>query len=309
VRARRVRNFVLVALVVGAAGGRVARAQQDLGHKTLGTIGLDAGELPEPGLYVEDAVGAYRADELIDRDGARVPVGLQASALVNVFGVAGRYELPRLQTTIGASVTMPVARVSLSTDDPRASLDDFGFGDLYVQPLELGWRPFRDDVVVGYAFYLPTGHLAPGGNDGVGSGHFTHEFSAGGTLYFDRARRWKLSVLASYEHNERKQNVDLTRGDTVQLQGGTGVELGRIVDLGVAGYALWQVTDDKGSALPPVLAGARDVDYGLGPELNVTVPQLRCKLVARYTHDVYVRSRPSGSVVIIALTVSAWRAR
>jgi hypothetical protein len=48
VRARRVRNFVLVALVVGAAGGRVARAQQDLGHKTLGTIGLDAGELPEP---------------------------------------------------------------------------------------------------------------------------------------------------------------------------------------------------------------------------------------------------------------------
>jgi hypothetical protein len=188
-----------------------------------------------------------------------VPVGLQASAFENVFGVSGRYELPRVKTTIGATVTMPVARVSVSTDDPRASLDDYdyGFGDLYVQPLELGWRPFGHDVVAGYAFYAPTGRREPGGRGGVGNGHFTHELSAGGTIYFDRARRWKLSALASYLHNERKLDVDLTRGDTVQLQGGSGVELARMLDVGVAGYALWQVTDDKGSALPPVLAGAR----------------------------------------------------
>jgi hypothetical protein len=305
VRARAVRKIVLVALL--AAGG-AARAQQDLGHKVLGSLGLDAGELKPTGLYAVDAVGAYRADELIDRNGRRVPIALNATAFVNVFGVAGTYDIPRLHTSIGAAVTAPVARVALSTDDVRASFDDFGFGDLYVQPIALGWRPGRHEIVAAYAFYAPTGHLAPGGLDGVGNGHWTHEFSAGGTLYFDRARRWKLSALASYELNERKIDVDVKRGDTIQIQGGAGVRLARILDVGLAGYALWQVTDDTGSALPPILAGARDVDYGLGPELNVTVPQLRCKLVARYTHDVYVRSRPSGSLFVIALDISAWSA-
>lgn len=305
-RARAVRKIVLVALLV--AGG-AARAQQDLGHKVLGTIGLDAGELQPTGLYAIDAVGAWRADELIDRSGRRVPVGIQATAFENVFGISGTYDVRALRTSIGAAVTMPVARVALSTDDPRASLDDWGFGDLYVEPIALGWRPGRHDIVASYAFYAPTGHLAPGGTGGVGNGHWTHEFAVGGTIYFDRARRWKLSALASYELNEPKIGVDLRRGNTVQLQGGAGVRLVRIVELGVAGYGLWQVSDDTGSALPPVLAGARDVDYGLGPELDVTVPQLRTKLVARYTHDVYVRSRPRGELFLIAIEISAWRGR
>ncbi|HEX6835942.1 MAG TPA: transporter, partial [Polyangia bacterium] len=188
--ARRARNFVLVALVV--AGG-AARAQKDLGHKVLGTLGLDAGELPPEGIDAADAVIGYRAGELIDRDGRKVPVGLSASAFANVFGVAGVYDVRRLQTSVGAAVSMPVARVALSTDDPRASLDDFGLGDLYVQPIVLGWRPRRHEIVVGYGFYAPTGHLTPGGREGVGNGHWTHELSAGGTVRFDRARRWKLS--------------------------------------------------------------------------------------------------------------------
>lgn len=158
-----------------------------------------------------------RADELVDRAGRDLPVGLSASASANVFGVAGLYDLAPLHTTVGAAVSMPVARVSLSPDDPRASLDDFG--------------------------------------------------------------------------------------------GGAGAHFARVVALGGAGYALWQVTDDGGSALPPVLAGARDVDYGLGPEVDVTVPALRAKVTARYTHDLLVRSRPSGEVVVIAIGVSAWRAR
>ena len=304
-RARAACKVVVVLLVTGG----VARAQQDLGHKTLGTLGLDAGKLQRTGLYAADAVGAYRADDLIDRNGRLLPVGLSASALVNVFGVSGTYELPRLRTSVGATLSVPVARVSLSTEDPRASLDDFGFGDLYVQPIKLGWRPWGHDLVAGYAFYAPTGHVTPGGHGGVGTSQWTHEASAGGTVYFDRARRFRFSALASYEHHGRKLDIDITRGDNVQIQGGIGVNLARIVDLGVAGYALWQVTDDTGSALPPLLAGARDVDYGVGPELDVMMPQLRCKLTVRYTHDVYVRSRPRGEVTFIGLKVSAWQAQ
>jgi hypothetical protein len=209
---------------------------------------------------------------------------------------------------VSAAVTAPVARVAVNSDDPRASLDDFGFGDVYVKPLQLGWRPWRAQLLVAYGFYAPTGHLEPGGRGGVGAGQWTHQFSVGGTIYFDAARVWRLSALASYELNERKLRVDVRRGDTVQLQGGVGAHFAKIFDLGVAGYALWQVTDDSGSALPPVLAGARDVDYGLGPELDISVPALRTKVTARYTHDVAVRSRALGSLVLIAVSVSVWGA-
>lgn len=298
-------SFVAVAVADGAA-----RAQtQDLGHKTLGTLGLDAGSQQPTGVYALDAIGAYRADRIVDRNGVPVPIGVEATAFVNVFGVSGSYELPRLGTFVGAAFTAPVARVSLNTDDPRASLDDFGFGDLYVQPLRLGWKPWGNDLGVGYGFYAPTGHRAPGGTDGVGAGQWTHQLSAGGTVYFDRGRRWRLSALASYDRNERKLDRDLRRGDTVQLQGGAGARLGKLIELGVVGYGLWQVMDDEGSAVPPLLAGARDVDYGLGAELDVNVTALRCKLTARYTHDVVARSRPVGGLVFVALAFSVWSAR
>ncbi|HEY2743600.1 MAG TPA: transporter, partial [Polyangia bacterium] len=243
--ARRLATMALFAFVLH---GGIARAQADLGHRTLGTLGLDAGTVQSPGLYAVDAVGSYRADELVDRNGHRVPIDVEASAFSNVFGVNLTWELPRLHTSIAATVTVPVSRVSLATDDPRASLDDFGLGDVYVQPISLGWRPFGHELSVGYAFYAPTGQVAPGGLDGVGDGQWTHEFSTGGTIFFDHGQRWKLSALASYELHQRKLRIDITRGDSVQIQGGVGARLARVVDLGVAGYALWQVLDDRGSA-------------------------------------------------------------
>jgi len=82
-----------------------------------------------------------------------------------------------------------------------------------------------------------------------------------------------------------------------------------MVDLGVAAYALWQIVDDAGSAVPRPLAGARDLDYGLGPEINVWVPKLRTRLIARYTHDVWVRTRPNGELMLIELQFSPWTAR
>jgi hypothetical protein len=302
-------RVVLLALV--AAGG-VARAQsQDIGHKALGTLGLDAGSQPPTGLYANDTVVSYRADRIIDGNGRRVPVALNDNAFENIFAVAGAYELPRLHTYVGASIAMPVSRVTVdvATGDARASLDNFGFGDLFAQPIQIGWRQRRFDLTTGYGFYAPTGHVEPGGIGGVGRGHWTHEVSLGGTVYFDRAQRWRISALSSYERNMPKIGVDIKRGDTIQVQGGIGGHVAGPVGLGLCGYGLWQVTDDSGSALPPVLAGARDVDIGLGPELDVDAPFLRARFTARYTHDVFVRSRTLGSMVLIAVTFSAWTMR
>ena len=46
----------------------------------------------------------------------------------------------------------------------------------------------------------------------------------------------------------------------------------KLATIGLAGFGLWQVTPDKGADLPATLRGGRTRVFGLGPELDVTIP-------------------------------------
>jgi hypothetical protein len=295
----------LTLVTVALIGAAPARAQ-DLGNKVLGTLGLLAGSQPASGLYVADRFLLYSANHLIDRNGNRIPVGLDLDAVANATGIQVTFQLPGRSIYVNTSIGIPAAHISVQTDRPEASIDRFGFGDIYVQPLKIGWKMSRIDIVAGYSFYAPTGRFVPRGNDGVGRGHWTHQVSLGSAVYFDSAKTWHISGLASYDRNRRKRDVDITRGDTVQFQGGAGKTLG-VVDVGLAGYGLWQVRDDRGSDLPELLRGARDRALGLGPEIDITLAPLRSRITLRYCHDVAVTARPLGQVLVIGLTLLARR--
>lgn len=290
-------------------GGAAAEAQMELGHKTLGTLGLDAGTQPDTGLYVADRFIFYGSGEVFDRNGERIPVDLDIDAFANGVGIAGTYQLTRFATFVNASFAVPIARVRITSDRPEASIDRFGLADLYFQPIRLGWRLPHLDLVTGYAAYIPTGSFSPGQHGGVSRAQWSHEFSLGGTLYFKRDKSWQLSALSSYEHNERKDGIDLTRGDTVQIQGGAGTTMFRLVSVGVVGYALWQVRADRGAALPAALRGAHDQSCGFGLEADLTLPWIRARLITRWAHDFAVESRPLGEIFLVGLTYAAWHPR
>jgi hypothetical protein len=293
----------IVALALLWAGA--AWAQQDLGHRLAGTLGLDAGRLAPPGIHAADRLVIYRADRLRDRNGDRVPLDVNLDTVGNAVGAAASFDVPALATRVTVAFGLPIARVAASVGELQASVDKFGLSDIFVQPLKLGWRFAQVDVVTGYALYIPTGDFEPGARGGVSSGQFTHQLSLGGTAFFDRARTAFVTALASYDLNQRKRNIDLTRGDDVQAQGGVGLTLRKVIDLGVAAYVLKQVRDDRGSALPPRLRGARDFVWGLGPEADVTVPYARTRVGLRAEWDVATRSRPQGFVMVLGVTVQA----
>jgi hypothetical protein len=50
---------------------------QDLGHKLPGLVGLDAGRVPPPGLYLVDRLVSYRADE--------IAIGMAMSFRLGIF--------------------------------------------------------------------------------------------------------------------------------------------------------------------------------------------------------------------------------
>lgn len=297
---------VLGAIAVGSmllASTGVARAQE-LGHKVLGGLGVDAGTQTAPGIYVADRFLFYSAGRIRDRNGDIAPIrSPHLEAAANGTGVAGTFEWPRLPyVTVAAAV--PIVHIALSTADPRASIDRFGLGDIFVLPLKLGWRLPHADVVASYAFYVPTGASATS-SGGVGQGHWTHQFSVGGAAFVDAARRFRASALASYDLSSRKRDVDVTRGETVRVEGGAGARVVGVLELGAAAYALWQVGDDRGADLPIPLRGARDRVYGLGPEIGVVVPPLRARITFRAMWDLEAESRPEGRVMVAQIALLA----
>jgi hypothetical protein len=300
--------FILTFAVMALIWASPAEAQQ-LGHKVLGSLGLFAGSQPDSGLYVIDQFAAYGASELFDRAGHPIPVGLDLAAWSNPVGFQVTFKLPWHSMYMNLSAAAPIAQVSLQTNQPEASVDEFGFGDVYVQPVKLGWKMRQTDVVAGYSFYAPTGLYIPRASGSIGHGQWTHEFSLGGMVYFDRAKTWSVSALTSYDLNQRKEDIDITRGDTFQFQGGAGKTFRprgktlQSVNIGAAGYGLWQVRDDRGADLPTALRGARDLDLGVGPELDSTLAPIRSRITVRYCRDIAVKSRPLGHILVIQLTI------
>ncbi len=209
---------VRVLLVAIALGANAAAAQQQLGTKVMGGLGIDAGVQGPPGLFVLDRLIQFDATKARDRNGAPLPIqGLDLSARANAIGIA--YTFASKSTLLTVSAAVPWTRISVNSDDPIVSIDQFGLGDVFVQPIKAGWRHPRYDVVTSYAFFAPTGKFEPGSGASVGRGNWTQQFSLGGAAYTDSGHTRRASLLASYELNGRKRGIDITRGDMLGLQG------------------------------------------------------------------------------------------
>jgi hypothetical protein len=301
------RSFRL-GLVLLLVPGRAFAQQQNLGHKIPGASGIGAGDQIPPGLYFVEGFASYGANAVYDRFGNRVPGNFALAVEAARLGVVACVRLDPIATYVGMSVGVPVASVTgaLETTDLRASVDQFGFSDVYIEPVRAGWRLPRVDIVADFGVYVPTGEFEPGGLGSVGSGQFSRELSAGGTVYFDDGRRWKLSALSSYVSSLTKRDIDIRRGDLVLIQGGLGAGIHEDVTVGVAGYVLWQVSDDSGADLPAILRTGRDRAYGLGPEVDFTLRSIRSQVTLRYEHDLAAASRPLGQIFVFGYTYSAW---
>src|SRR5262245_3111109 len=88
-RLTRSLRSALVATAAFACAASAAHAQQEIGHKILGGVGIDAGVQSEPGLYFAGRLVRYGATQIRDREGNVVPLqGLDLDAWGATFGAA-----------------------------------------------------------------------------------------------------------------------------------------------------------------------------------------------------------------------------
>src|SRR5262249_18636773 len=115
---------------------------QNLGHKLPGLLGLDAGRIPEPGLYLVDRIAVYEAEKLRDGNGNLIPTApFNLIGRSNVFGVSYTRNISGNSMFLTLTVGGPIAQAKLNVQGrPDFGLDLLGLGDPYIQPFKLGWR-------------------------------------------------------------------------------------------------------------------------------------------------------------------------
>ena len=184
---------------------------------------------------------------------------------------------------------------------------DSGFGDLYIQPINLGWHKKRIDYVAGLGVYMPTARYEENADDNLGLGMWSFEAFGGTTYFFDDKKSWHISALASYEIHSEKEDSSARVGDILTIEGGAGKSLldGALM-FGVAYSAQWKLTNDDFDGLLPTGAVGKHHLFSVGPELVVPVfatEKLFGLLGARYLFDFDAESTTEGETLVVTLTV------
>ena len=292
----------------------LAASAQLSGSINLGAVGVGSGTQPAPGVYVGFFYYRYASDETMDGQGRVVipdpgePSGLTERGYTPLLFVVTRTKI--LGATYGFLIAPTFAGVSLRGSGPGVTRSiGTGIGDLYCVPVNLGWHTQRADYSAGVGFYAPTGRYTPGGDNNLGNGMWSNEWSAGTTVFVDRARTWSLATSAAWELHGRKSATERT-GQILSLQGGVGkAYLRGALKVGVAYDAQWKLTRDEFDASAGLPSAIQPSDkhrvYAVGPDLTLplaTRSALVSVVTIRYLREFDVRAMPQGGTLVVMVT-------
>ncbi|MGH8584922.1 MAG: SphA family protein [Gammaproteobacteria bacterium] len=320
----------VIATLFGGAGGVWAG---ELGHYPPGLPNIRDFFVPEPGFYYIQYHYLYSTDTLKDRNGNEVgslartgPLGtttvtvdpdIDVFALVPTFAWVsswqvlgaryGAYIAPSFADN-SAQVNLSLARSGRFRDTGSSTTLDsdtgFGVGDLFVQPLWLGWSGKHYDVAAGYGFYAPTGE------EGIGLEFWTNQFQLAGAWYPFENRGTAITLAGTYEIQSEMDDQDLTPGDRVSLNWGVSqyVPLTKdqtwLAELGASGYSQWQVEEDSGSDVPQirnVQLNAKDEVHAAGIQAGLTFVPWKAALTVRYQWEFGAEARFEGENLVVTL--------
>ncbi len=293
---------VLISCGLGLAGTLFGTAfAGETGHYVNGGEGIKAATLPPPGLYWRVYNQFVDADKLTDKDGDTMDVGydLHVYSLVNRLVWISNAQI--LGADFGSDIIIPLAYTDVEIKASGVEDNDFGLGDIAVEPLVLSWHGDRYDASFGLAVYVPTGEYDKNKPASPGKDFWTGMITLGGTYYFDVRKTWSASILSRYEIHSDKDETDVRPGNDFHFEWGIGKTVAKIWDVGLTGYCQWQVTDDTGSDVTWDTS-VHDRVYAVGPEVTVFIFPAKFFLSLRSQWEFGSKDRAEGNVTTVTLT-------
>ena len=229
-----------LAVLLAAAG---AVSSQSAGHYLAGSCGMNSAALPQMKEHgVKTLTGLYYSSKYATDGGSEIDVKGNLDVFFQTveyqFLTGGRF----LGGNYGFAFNFFLAEADYNVSNPDIQEGPVGVGDPEVSPLIIGWGSGVVRLMFRYSFYIPIGRYDEDAVDNVGKGHWSHLFSLGSTGYAGADSTWSGTLIARYEINSRIESRDVKPGDNVIVEAAVGKRLWDVLDLGAAGYGVWQVT-------------------------------------------------------------------
>ena len=296
---RKWSSIVLCVLAGVTLLGGVAWAGET-GHYPLGSEGLKAATLPPPGLYLKTYNSFYTSNSFRNSQGRRSGLGLDLDALAVVPRLIWMTDQKILGADYGMDALVPFIQTDFELDNVGVKQNDFCVGDIFVEPVDLAWHEERYDVGAAFGVWMPTGKYNRTNLASPGKDFWTSMFTLGATYYVDEEKTWSASILGRYEIHSEKDHTDVKPGQNVLFEWGVGKTLAKVWDVGVAGYAQWQLTDDHGSDVTWDKS-LHDRVAAVGPEASVFIPPLKTFISCRALWEFSAVDRPAGTTVTLTV--------
>lgn len=304
-RSRRILTIAIAtALILGLPSGSLAQLR---GSYPPGFAALESGSQGPPAINVFVPTYFYTTDDIRDDNGHSLGIHPRITSVLVAGAVTWVTNFKILDANLGGMIIpLPFLKNSIEGRLLDAK-GQFGYSDIIVEPIQLGWHPKGADFLLGYLTVAPTGKFVIGNTDNAGLGQWGHLIQAGTTVRLDKREPFELSMLATYGIHTTKKDTDVRAGNVLTLEGGLGYAAFKKqkakhpmpIDIGLVYYAQFKLTADQvnGDTHPIVqqlLAGTKDRVYGLGGELDYFIPKAGVVVGLHVLDEFGARNRTQG---------------
>jgi hypothetical protein len=293
----------LVSFTVLAGSMIVQAGPVSLPPVNLGETNFEDG-IANPGWFFEQIVTLYHADEFEDASGGKVPGRNELSTLSTITHLAYFTHYKLFGGYVGAEFLVPVAGADLDmASQPQAHAR--GVGDLNINPFMLQWN---DQRLFGKPFFgrfdfqvvVPTGQYDSARPLNIGN----HVVSLDPYYAFTILPTSNLEVSARLHYLWNSENdspyeglhaSSVQPGQAFHVNLAASYEVLKELRLGINGYALQQLTDDKidGSSI----ADSKERVFGIGPGLVFSGEKWWIYLNGYF--ETGVENRPDGTEIVL----------
>lgn len=279
------RLLATIVLAMECAGPVIAKAQAPItGHYPPGQSGIRGAATPEPGLSFTNFNRFFTNLRITDAGGG-VARDFDELRYANISMFTWTTDHEVLGLRYGALAGIPFSTGNLRPTADEVESTHLGLGDVLITPVSLYGASKEFDYQFQFTYWSSTGRFSPGAPDNRGTGFEALVYSLGGVYYPRGDRRdWSLSAVARFEQNFEQQGSGITPGNDIVVDWGIGKVLQlfeRSVDLGVSGFATWQLTSQTGGTTGPSPGSYRL--FGAGPEASLALtPQFSLRLRAHW---------------------------
>lgn len=260
-----------------------------------------------PGWLVEETIGYYYAGQFNSHQGDRIPGSNKLTIMSATTHVAFLSQLRLFGGFYGAEILLPLADVDAETSFGPKERNQ-GVGDLIVSPFILQWT---DKKLFGMPYFhrfvlavtLPTGKYDRNRPVNIGNNMVSiNPYYAFTIMPTDRI---ELSARLHYLWNSEKDEPFVGSGagttqpgQAVHANYAASYEVIKGVRIGVNGYVLQQLTEDRVDGQSQ--ANSKERVFGIGPGMK-----LSGKVVSLYLNSYFetgAENRPEGTKVVFRLS-------